>query len=261
MLKKGKSLILTLVCLAALLSCTSQTGAYIKGKASIVKNFKTIAVAEVFIAPPFYPILPLLDAGPYRDAALKVADQTIAAQKEVVNSYYSTLVDGIKASFSGTVLGGDELLNSAAYKEVASMGVELFDTKTAFKQFPDIILPDNAINFLDFSRETDVGLRTDSVIKAQAQNLAKLCGALGTDAVVVGMAYVDTVAVGMFGTSGLRMLKVELYFVDASGNVAPVVIANSAGMTCGSQETPVYKTILSTFPTVIDLSMKKLFTE
>lgn len=258
-MKKLLRISMIAMALTLLLSCAT-SGVNLKGNPGVLQGYQKIAVAEIAIMPPRYTILPLIDAGIYRDAAFKVADKTIAAHESIIEPLAGDLIAKLQGSFQGTLTGGRELFGSVElpvlFKE---KGIRVYGPKINFKPYPEIILPKDTPNFIDFSGTDELNINEEFIIRAHKDNFAKLCGVLDVDAVIVGLVTVETPSVAMFGINGTRILWIRLYVIDRDGNLQLMALAYGDPVTAGSQDLASYKSILLQYSKLGDLIAEKLF--
>jgi hypothetical protein len=240
-----------------LFSCAS-AGVTVQGDSGVLSGFKSIAFIELLLTPPSYPAIPIIDAGFYREAGIKAAAQQITEQKTVVNDFYNALTKAFKEIFQGTILGGDELIKSNEYLGLSSIA-KTYNTTTAVKVFPNIIIPDGSLNFIDYSGSNDIIFDIENMIKVQKENIAKICNSLQVDAIMIGFVYVETIDVAIFGISGNKWLRTKLFIINKNGEIAVRVDANGAPVNTGAQDMKSFKLILGQFDGSIKMIISKMF--
>ncbi len=209
--------IILLIISTSLYSCNT----YIvktEGNSEQVKQFEKIALLNVYIDPPYRPLLPLLDAAVYNSSFSDIYGDVNALHSREIDKLQDYMVRKLKDYSGKEVLAGKELK-----AKMESLDLEKWDIKTLScrlddDDFPKAVISKDGINIFDFSDESRSAdyFNSGKVDSVQAK-LKHLCTALEVDGIIVVTVSVPTTHVGMFGGSGSRSMFEDLFFFDKNG--------------------------------------------
>lgn len=177
----------------------------------------SIALLQVMIAPPEYPLFPLMDAGIYRSAAEEKSREMTAIHKGKIDAYTDYLGQELSELSGSNILYGTNLIQSSAYRNLPARGVPIFPKTIDHGVSPEMIMQEGYYNFFDFSKVKNPFYYFDKEDADHSQTIATICDTLAVDSLAFCIMNVNTTVVGAFGITGSKMFQMKLYYFRKDG--------------------------------------------
>ncbi len=260
-----KKNLFVLILAALIVSSCSTFKVDMVGDPDAVKNFKDIAILNVYLCPPYIPYFFLmeLDAGIYKSNYDEIYGDINIFNEQYADSVLLHLGKEFEKYSKGKVLYGQELYSVLTKEKAKENGIETYNLFLDNDDFPKLALPKYSLNFFDMSDEsTPDDLFSSRDLFKYRPAIKKICEILKVDGIVISYTEVITYSVSIFGISGKRLLNGKLMFFDKEGHyICRGDITSEKSGRAKPNSINNYKNVFFEYYNLVDLFLKKLYTK